>query len=115
MPSQTPQFDKALHEYFNSLRADRTGGLWKTCRFSSRKFYVRPEDIAFYKKVRVPVPTLDPEERRRNRLASWNSFSLFKKISTHSRKKIISIYPQSSPFKVYEHHVWYSDAWSPMD
>ena len=114
MPSQTPQFDKALDEYFNSLRADKNGGLWKICRFSSRRFYVRPEDIKFYKSMKVPLPTLEPEERRRRRLASHNSYTLFKAISAYSKKKIISLYPSTTPFNIYEHQVWYSDKWDPM-
>src|SRR3989338_4315172 len=115
MPSQTPQFDKALDEYFKSIRLDRSGGLKKVCRFSSKEFYIRPEDIEFYRKHYVPLPTLEPEERRRLRCATSNSYTLFKRKSSYTRKKIISVYPESSPFKVYEHQIWYSDKWNPMD
>ena len=65
MPTKTPQFDKALGEYFAKLELDEKGGQWRICRFSGEKFYVRPEDIEFYKKMRVPFPTLSPLERRR--------------------------------------------------
>ena len=114
MPSKTPQFDTALDAYFDSLRLDKNGGLEKTCRFSSKKFTVRPEDIEFYKSMKVPLPTLEPEERRRRRLASHNSYTLFKTISAYSKKKIVSLYPSTTPFKIYEHQVWYSDKWDPM-
>lgn len=115
MPSHTPQFDKALDEYFASLRLDKNGGLQKTCRFSSKPFYVRREDVEFYKSMKVPLPTLEPEERRRRRLASHNSYTLFKGTSAHSKKKIVSLYPSTTPFKVYEHQVWYSNKWNPLD
>ncbi len=115
MPSKTPQFDKALDEYFNSLRLDKNGGLKKVCRFSSKEFYVRPEDIEFYKKIRVPPPTLEPEERRRLRCASSNSYTLFKNVSAYSKKSVISIYPPTSPFKVYEPRIWYSEKWNPFE
>ncbi len=114
MNSKTPQFDVALDAYFAGLALDERGGQERTCRFSGKKFYVRPEDIVFYKRIRVPLPTLSPEERRRRRCATSNSYTLFKNTSAHSGKKIVSIYPPDSPFKVYEPAVWYSDAWNPM-
>lgn len=112
--SKTPQFDKALDEYFLKLELNEAGGQWRTCRFSGNKFYVRPEDIEFYKLLRVPLPTLEPEERRRRRFAVHNSYNLYKGVSTHSGKKIVTLYPPGSPFKFYEHQVWYSDAWDPL-
>lgn len=47
--SKTPNFDKALNDYFSKLELDDKGGSpprggqWRTCRFSGEKFYVRPE------------------------------------------------------------------------
>src|SRR3989338_6995192 len=113
MQSKTPQFDKALDYYFANLELDEKGGQWRTCRFSENKFYVRPEDVEFYKSMRVSLPTLEPEERRRRRFAVHNSYELFKGISGYSGKKIITLYPPGSPFTFYEHRVWYSDAWDP--
>lgn len=115
MSSKTPNFDKALEEYFSKLELDEKGGQWRTCRFSGQKFYVRPEDIEFYKKIKVPLPTLSPNERRRRRIASQNNYTLFKKISAFSGKKIVSIYPPASPFKIFEHQIWYSDKWNPLE
>src|SRR3989338_4681759 len=115
MTSKTPKFDAALDEYFSKLELDEKGGQWRVCRFSGEKFYVRPEDVEFYKSIRVPLPTLKPEERRRRRCASFNSYTLFKKISAHSGKSIISVYSSSSPYKIYEHQVWYSDIWDPLE
>ena len=112
---KTPKFDKALKEYFAELELDKKGGQWRVCRFSGEKFYVRPEDVEFYKKIRVPLPTLSPNERRRRRCAAHNSYTLFKKVSAYSGKKIVSIYSPRSPFKIYEHKVWYSDRWDPLE
>src|SRR3989338_8861040 len=114
MQSKTPKFYKALDGYFAGLKLDENGGEWRTCRFSGEKFYVRPEDIEFYKRMRVPLPTLEPEERGRRRCAAHNSYTLFKKTSAYTGENIVSLYPPSSPFKVYEHQVWYSDAWDPL-
>src|SRR3989344_1241053 len=100
MISKTPKFDKALDEYFAGLKLNEKGGQWRVCRFSGEKFYVRPEDVEFYKRMRVPLPTLSPHERRRRRGAAINGYTLFKKASAFSGKKIVSIYPPSSPFKI---------------
>ncbi|HDY72994.1 MAG TPA: hypothetical protein ENH86_00260 [Candidatus Jorgensenbacteria bacterium] len=115
MNGKTPQFDRALDEYLSGLELDEKGGQWRTCRFSKEKFYVRPEDINFYKKVCVPLPTLKPNERRRRRVASQNSYNLFKNTSAFSGKRIITVYQPGSPYKVYEHEIWRSDEWDPMD
>ncbi|MEK7122514.1 MAG: hypothetical protein AAB855_01520, partial [Patescibacteria group bacterium] len=113
MPSMTPQFDAALDIFFSKLERDERGGMWRTCRFSGERFYIRPEDIAFYKKIRVPLPTLSPNERFRRRAASANSYHLFQGTSAWSGKPIISIYPPGSPYQVYEHEVWYGGDWDP--
>lgn len=114
MPSKTPQFDKALDEYFSKLEFDDRGGQWRTCRISGNKFYVRPEDIEFYKRIRVPLPTLSPNERHRLRMSFMNSYNLFRVKSAFSGKQIITMYPPNTPYKIIEHRTWYSDAWDPM-
>ncbi len=111
---KTPQFDKALDEYYLKLEPDEKGGQWRVCRFSGKKFYVRPEDVEFYKRISVPLPTLSPLERRRKRVASYNAYTLFKTTSACSGKKIISIYPPNTPFKIYEYKIWLSDELDPL-
>ena len=109
------QFDKALDGYFAGLKLDEQGGQWRVCRFSGEKFYVRPDDIEFYKKARVPLPTLSPVERLRRKVAFYNSYNLFKGISAFSGKPLISEYPPDTPFKIYEHQVWFGEGWEPFD
>lgn len=113
--SKTPQFDKALDEYFSKLEIDANGGQWRTCRFSGEKFYVRPEDIAFYKCIRVPLPTLSPHERARRKLAYANIYNLFHTKSALSGKTIISTYPSSTSYKIYEHEIWNGGGWDPEE
>jgi len=114
MSSKTPRFDKALDGYFAKLQLDEESGQWRTCRLSSEKFYIRPEDINFYKKIRVPLPTLSPNERLRRRCAFINSYNLFKTASAFSGKPVISTYPPQTPYKIYEHQVWFGDSWDPL-
>ena len=115
MISKTPQFDKALEEYFAKLKVDEKGGQWRVCRFSGEKFYVRPEDIEFYKKIRVPLPTLSPSERSRRRMAYSPSYTFFKVKSALDGEPLISVLPSTTQFKVYPHPYWFSHQWDPTD
>ena len=116
MISKTPNFDKALDEYFAKLELDEKGGQWRVCRFSGQKFYVRLEDVEFYKRIRVPLPTLSPNERWRLLLSLfWNSYYLFNAKSALTGKPIISQYPTNTPYKIYEHQLWFGGDWNPED
>ncbi len=112
--TKTPKFDTALGGYFSKLELDQNGGQWRTCRFSGEKFYVRPEDVTFYKGMKVPLPTLSPNERARRKFATTNSYNLFRIPSPFSGKLMISQYPEGTPFPVYEHEVWHGDGWDPF-
>ncbi|MCH7883426.1 hypothetical protein IIA95_03360 [Patescibacteria group bacterium] len=114
MTSKTPQFDQALDEYFRALKLDEKRGEWWACRFSGKKFYIRPEDVEFYKRIRVPLPTLSPDERHRQKLAFMNSYNLFKVKSAYSGKMIISNHLPNTPHKIYEHKIWFSDVLDPL-
>ena len=114
MTSKTPQFDAALDAYFAALALDEKGGQWRLCRFSGERFYVRPEDIVFYKEMRVPLPTLSPLERARRRMAFSPGYQFFKVKSAITGKSVISIYPPNTQFKIYEHTIWFSDQWDPL-
>lgn len=110
MNPKAPKFNQAIAAYYDKLILDERGGQFRNCRFSGEKFYVYPEDIAFYKMIGAPLPTLSPKERMRRKLAFNNSYNLYKVNSAHSGKSIISQYPPGTPFKIYEHLVWYGDA-----
>jgi hypothetical protein len=115
MISKTPQFDHALDAYFSKLELDEHGGQWRACQISKQRFYIRPEDIAFYKRIRVPLPTFCPLERSRRRLSYFNDKNLFKIPSAYSGKSIVAMYPPDTPFKIFEHQVWFSDVWDPLE
>jgi hypothetical protein len=115
MTSKTPKFDAALGKYFTGLELDEKGGQWRTCRLSGGKFYVRPDDVTFYKKMKVPFPTLSPRERTRRKLAFFNSYNLFRSTSAFSGKKIVSTFSPRTPHKIYEHQVWFGEKWDPFD
>ncbi|KKU90955.1 MAG: hypothetical protein UY23_C0005G0051 [Candidatus Jorgensenbacteria bacterium GW2011_GWA1_48_11] len=114
MTSKTPKFDKAINDYFAGLKLDEQGGQWRICRFSGEKFYVRPEDIGFYKKLKVPLPTIKTKERWRRRASYQNSYNLFWVKSAFSGKQVLAAYPPGTPHKIFEHQVWFSNEWDPF-
>jgi hypothetical protein len=69
MNLKTPKFNEALGKYFSELKLDEQGGQERICRVSGEKFYVRPEDIEFYKKMQVLLPTLCHHCRMQRRMA----------------------------------------------
>lgn len=87
----------------------------KSCRQCSLNFEVYPEDLAFYKKVSVPAPTLCPECRLKRRLRWRNDKNLFKRKCDFGGKELISMYPPDSPHKVYDKEIWWSDKWDPLE
>lgn len=115
MASKTPQFDTALAQYFAKLRLDEKGGEWRACRFSGEKFYVRPEDVEYYKSKKVPLPTLSPKELVRRKLAHIPLFHLFKVKSALTGKEIISDFPPGTAYKIYEHEIWFGEGWDPLE
>lgn len=114
MNLKTPKFNKVLEEYFSNLELDEQGGQERTCRISGEKFYVPAEDIAFYKKIGVPLPTLSPHESMRKKLGFLNVYNLFYGRSAKTGKKIISAYPENTKYKIWEHQIWHSDEFDPF-
>ncbi len=114
MPSKTPKFDEALEKYFSKLKLDEKGGQERICRISGEKFYVATEDIEFYKKIGVPLPTLSPHESMRKKLGFLNAYNLFYGKSAKTGKKIISAYPPNTKYQIWEYQVWNSDEFDPF-
>src|SRR3989338_9181882 len=112
---KTPQFNKAIAAYYEKIVPDRDGGQWIECKFSGENFHARAQDVAFYRDMKVPLPTICPRERRRIRLASQNNYYLFKGYSAFSGELVASMFSPNTLFNVFEHRVWYSDLWSAMD
>ena len=87
----------------------------KTCTVSGKSFEVTEDDLKFYKKMGVPVPTLCPEERQRRKSVWRNEKKFYRRKCDLTQKNIISMYSQDSPFKVYDQESWWSDKWNALD
>lgn len=83
----------------------------KNCQNCKKDFKIEPADFDFYKKIAVPPPTWCPQCRFGRRLRFWNEHNLYRKKDALEGKDIFSEYSEHSPFKVFEHDYWLSDAW----
>jgi hypothetical protein len=87
----------------------------KVCKTCGKNFELNSEDINFYEKMKSPVPNYCPDCRAARRLAFRNERTLYKRICSKSGKQIISIYPENTPFPVYDQHIWWGDDWEGID
>ncbi len=96
----------------------------KLCVHCNTGFEISDEDRLFLdflspviggKRFPLPEPTLCPDCREQRRLAQANQLHLYKRKCGFSGKDIISNYHPSSPFKVYDQEVWYTDSWDALE
>ena len=87
----------------------------KQCQNCKSNFTIEPDDFSFYEKIAVPPPTFCPECRIKRRMMFMNERTLFRVKDGKSGKEILSIFPPSALFPVYEHSFWWSDEWDPLD
>jgi hypothetical protein len=72
---------------------------------------VSHEEESIYNTLGIPLPTLSPEERARNRLAWRNERRLYRRSCSATGRSIVSIHHQDAPFPVYAQDYWWSDGW----
>ncbi|MFC1810176.1 hypothetical protein ACFLZH_01630 [Patescibacteria group bacterium] len=87
----------------------------KTCQISGKKFTITNEDIKYYKKLGVPLPTLCPEERMRRRFTHRNEKFLYKNKSAMSGEELITCYHPQCGLKVYSYDEWWGDKWDAIE
>jgi hypothetical protein len=86
----------------------------KQCEKCKNEFSIQAEDAAFYEKFDLPLPVICPVCRWKNLLAFWvfGRFRIAK--SALSGKTIITVFPESVPFPIYDRTEFVSDAWDPF-
>lgn len=85
------------------------------CRVTGQEFEITEEELEFYEKMGVPIPTLCPDERIKRRLNERNTRVLYYRTCDLSGKKILSQYHPTVPFPVYDSPLWWSDQWDGED
>ena len=111
MVSKTPKFDEALDAVLKDIVPHERG-----CLECNKKFQVESEDINFYKMLRVPPPTLCPKCRQIRRFGTIMRMPKFFKRPCNAfghEENIVTVFPPSSPHKIYDASYWYSDSWDP--
>ncbi len=112
--SKTPQFDKAIEAILNGFKPHK-----RTCPECGSVFDIYAEDIEFYKKLKVPAPTLCPKCRLQRRLG-WriNFLPIFYKKTCSApghKEKVIAFYSEQNPVKVYDDDYYLSDKWDGLE
>lgn len=97
----------------------------KNCQQCLNDFEVRPADLDFYdrtspllsgKKYLIPAPSLCPRCREQRRMSLNNEVNLYHRKCDLTGKQIISLYPNDSPYTVYNEPNWLEDkGWDPLD
>ena len=83
----------------------------KVCTVSGKTFEITDEDVKFYEKMEVPIPTLCPEERMKRKLAWRRERQLYKRKCDATGKNLISIHSAAMKFPVYDAQYWWSNNW----
>jgi hypothetical protein len=81
---------------------------------SDLQFLEKVSPIFNGKKELIPPPTLCPQCRMQRRLAFRNERSLYKQTCDLTKKEMISMYPEESPYVVYSKDAWFGDGWDPL-
>lgn len=85
------------------------------CQNCKKEFEIYPDDISFYERMAVPLPTFCHLCRAQRRLTFRNERGLYKRKCDFSGKEIFSMYAPDSPVKVYDRDIWLSDAWDALE
>ncbi len=87
----------------------------RTCKITNQEFEISDKEIAFCKRMGVPLPETCRPERIRILMAARNEWKLYRRKCDFSGDEIISAYPPDSPFKVYKNEVWWGNEWNAME
>lgn len=85
----------------------------RNCQNCKNDFSLDADDLGFYEKMSVPVPTFCPECRAQRRLVWRNVMSLHSRTCDMCKKSIVSTYAPDSPIVQYCNKCWWGDQWDP--
>lgn len=85
-----------------------------TCKKCSQPFEIGEIDLAFYKKMDVPSPTLCPDCREQRRLVFHNERKLYRRKCDFSGATILSHFSADKKVPVYKQDVWWGDGWEAL-
>jgi hypothetical protein len=83
----------------------------KECLICNIFFKISDEDIIFYERIKVPIPTLCSDCRQQRRYAWRNERTLYRRACDLCGKSTVTIYSPNKPLKVYCLKCWWGDGW----
>jgi len=87
----------------------------KTCRRCDSQFEITKEDLKLIDKFEVGPYDLCFDCDQKRRLSFRNERNLFVRKCDGTGEKIVSIYSEDKPYKVFKSEYWYGDKWNPLD
>lgn len=72
-----------------------------TCEISGRPYKIIPQELAFYRKMKLPIPRLHPDTRHMNRIKQHNPYHLFSRICSKCSSKMQTTYPPNTAKVLY--------------
>lgn len=70
------------------------------CEKTGRNFRIIPQELAFYRTHKLPIPRLHPNERHRLRIEKRNPRQLIVRSCAQCGDQVQSSYPNNSPYKI---------------
>jgi len=89
----------------------------RNCQNCKKDFIIEPDDLLFYEKIKVPVPTFCMFCRLQRRMTYRNERTLYKRkcdANNHS-ESIISMYSPECKIPVYDSKYWNGDEWDAIN
>lgn len=71
-----------------------------SCEVTGRNYKLQKQELAFYRKMNIPVPKLCPDERHTRRMKLRNGRTIYERSCAASGQKILSTIPPDSPAEV---------------
>ena len=87
----------------------------KNCKNCGQNFNISDKDVKFYERMAVPRPDFCPTCRQQRRTALRNESTLYYRKCDFTGEKIISLYSEDKPYKVYKTDIWWTDKWNALD
>lgn len=72
-----------------------------SCEITGKNYRIVPQELNFYKKMRLPIPRKHPDQRHIERISKRNPRKLFKRICDKCGTSITTSYPKECEVKVY--------------
>lgn len=71
------------------------------CEITGRKYKIIPQELSFYRKMKLPIPRIHPDQRHYNRLKFHNAYKLWSTKCAKCSADIETIYSPQNPTKVF--------------